>query len=158
MSSGSGRRRPASSFLAALSLVPVALAGLAAAAPGASAAAPGVFVPDALTVVVSGPSGSRLGGPDGSGTTYELRCAPVGGTHPDAAAACDRLESIRLDGGDPFAPVPAGRLCTQIYGGPETAHVTGFWNGRAVDATFDRANGCEIARWRRLVPVLPDMA
>ncbi|WP_441349409.1 hypothetical protein [Streptomyces sp. 8L] len=53
--------------------------------------------------------------------------------------------------------MPAGRLCTQIYGGPETAHVTGVWHGRVVDATFDRRNGCEITRWRQLVPLLPDL-
>jgi hypothetical protein len=42
------------------------------------------------------------------------------------------------------------------YGGPATAHVTGNWAGRPVDTTYDRSDGCEIARWDRLVPVLPD--
>ncbi|WP_329456723.1 SSI family serine proteinase inhibitor [Streptomyces sp. NBC_01497] len=144
-----------------LSVLALALAGLAAAAPGASAA-PGGPVRDALIVVVSDPSGVPSGVPSEvpdsvASTTYELRCAPAGGTHPDAAAACERLDGIGTDGRDPFAPVPAGQLCTQIYGGPATAHVTGVWHGRAVDATFDRRNGCEIARWRQLVPVLPDL-
>jgi hypothetical protein len=134
-------------------VVPVALAGLLSAAPGASAVSDAPWR-DALTVVVSDPAGVRGGGPS---TAYELRCGPTGGTHPDAAAACDRLDAIVSDGRDPFAPVPAGQLCTQIYGGPATAHVTGTWRGRAVDATFDRRNGCEIARWRQLVPVLPEV-
>jgi hypothetical protein len=43
------------------------------------------------------------------------------------------------------------------YGGPATARVTGRWAGRAVDATYDRSNGCEIARWDRFVPLLPAM-
>jgi hypothetical protein len=42
------------------------------------------------------------------------------------------------------------------YGGPATARVTGWWAGRPVDATFDRSNGCEIERWDRFVPLLPE--
>jgi len=37
------------------------------------------------------------------------------------------------------------RACTQIYGGPETAHVTGTIDGVKVDRRFSRTNGCEIA-------------
>ena len=44
-------------------------------------------------------------------------------------------------------PVPADQMCTQIYGGPETATVRGTWQGERVDASFSRQNGCEIARW-----------
>ena len=36
-------------------------------------------------------------------------------------------------------------MCTQIYGGPETARVTGTINGKKVDRRFTRTNGCEIA-------------
>jgi hypothetical protein len=38
-----------------------------------------------------------------------------------------------------------GRMCTQIYGGPETARVTGTINGKKVDRRFARTNGCDIA-------------
>ena len=48
-------------------------------------------------------------------------------------------------------------MCTQQYGGPATARVTGTWQGQHVDATFDRTNGCEIARWNTLRPVLPNV-
>ena len=37
------------------------------------------------------------------------------------------------------------RVCTQIYGGPETARVTGTIDGEPVDRRFTRTNGCEIA-------------
>ncbi len=37
------------------------------------------------------------------------------------------------------------RVCTQLYGGPETARVTGTIGGRPVDRRFARTNGCEIA-------------
>ena len=89
--------------------------------------------------------------------TYELYCHPGGGTHPDVGGACQAVGSNTQWGKDPFAPVPPNSICTMIYGGPATAHVTGTWAGRPVDATYDRSNGCEIARWNRMVPLLPDL-
>jgi hypothetical protein len=49
-----------------------------------------------------------------------------------------------------FAPVPAGTMCSMVYGGPEQALVTGTIGGRKVSARFKRTNGCETARWNRL--------
>jgi hypothetical protein len=49
-----------------------------------------------------------------------------------------------------FAPVPGDVVCTQIYGGPQQALVTGTLDGRKVRARFKRTNGCETARWQRL--------
>ena len=103
---------------------------------------------DRLTVTVTNSGG------DGDGT-YVLNCHPTGGTHPDAAGACERLEEVTVYGTDPFAPVAPDSMCTMQYGGPATAHITGTWQGRPVDATYNRGNGCEIARWDALVPVLP---
>ncbi|MFH8394138.1 SSI family serine proteinase inhibitor [Streptomyces sp. NPDC018036] len=103
---------------------------------------------DRLTVTVAGAGG----GADG---TFELDCHPAGGTHPHAAEACDRLDRMTTWGKDTFAPVPPDALCTMEYGGPATAHVTGTWAGRPVDARYDRSNGCEISRWNALMPVLP---
>jgi hypothetical protein len=53
---------------------------------------------------------------------WTLRC-PDGGTLPDAAQACEQLAQID----DPFAPVPKGTACTQIYGGPQEADVRGIF-------------------------------
>ncbi|MEU5685193.1 hypothetical protein DEJ48_20070 [Streptomyces venezuelae] len=103
---------------------------------------------DRLTITVADSGGAGDG-------TYELNCHPTGGTHPDAAKACERLQEVTVWGTDPFAPVPKDAMCTMQYGGPATAHVTGTWQGRPVDATYDRSNGCEISRWDGLVPVLP---
>jgi hypothetical protein len=47
----------------------------------------------------------------------------------------------------PFAPVPAGTMCTEIYGGPQTATVTGRFRGEPVSAGFSRTDGCQVARW-----------
>ncbi|MFE9020153.1 SSI family serine proteinase inhibitor [Streptomyces sp. NPDC007808] len=94
---------------------------------------------------------------DGADGTYELYCHPEGGTHPDPAGACAALDRGTRWGKDAFAPVPEDSLCTMQYGGPATAHVTGTWAGRPVDARYDRGDGCRIGRWDRLVPVLPDL-
>jgi hypothetical protein len=102
---------------------------------------------DRLTVTVQ-----HAGAADG---TYVLRCHPGGGSHPDPGGACAALDRGTTWGRDPFAPVPPDALCTMQYGGPATARVTGTWAGRPVDASYDRRNGCEIARWDALVPVLP---
>ena len=41
------------------------------------------------------------------------------------------------------------RACTQIYGGPETARITGTIDGVKVDRRFSRTNGCEIDDFNR---------
>ncbi|MFH9005787.1 SSI family serine proteinase inhibitor [Streptomyces afghaniensis] len=93
----------------------------------------------------------------GADGTYELYCGPDGGSHPDPRGACTALQRDTRWGKDVFAPAPEGGFCTMQYGGPATARVTGTWAGRPVDATYDRRDGCGIARWDRLVPLLPDM-
>lgn len=105
---------------------------------------------DHLTVVVRNAGGD-------ADRTYELDCHPGGGSHPDAGRACAVVERNTRWGKDAFAPVPPDSACTMQYGGPATAHVTGTWAGRPVDARFDRSNGCEVGRWDRLVPLLPDL-
>ncbi len=82
--------------------------------------------------------------------TYTLRCGPPGGTHPRPAAACRLLRRLP----HPFAPLPANAMCAEIYGGPQTATVTGTWRGEPVHAQFRRTNGCEIARWDRHAALL----
>nr|WP_257003412.1 subtilase-type protease inhibitor [Streptomyces sp. Alain-F2R5] len=115
-----------------------------------AAAAPGAPATDHLTITVR----DAGAGADG---TYELSCGPAGGTHPDPEGACAVVERDTRWGQDAFAPVPEGSLCTMQYGGPATAHVTGTWAGRPVDVTYDRRDGCEISRWDRMVPLLPEV-
>ena len=87
----------------------------------------------------------------GDGRRWTLQCGPAGGTHPRAAKACARLTSLSA----PFRPVPADVVCTEIYGGPQEALVTGTFRGRRVHARFNRVNGCEIARWDRVAVLFP---
>jgi Subtilisin inhibitor-like len=82
---------------------------------------------------------------------WTLRC-PDGGTLPNASEACRRLSKLK----DPFAPVPKGVACTAIYGGPQEAEVTGVFRGRRVNATFNRGDGCQIARWDRVSFLFPE--
>jgi hypothetical protein len=86
-----------------------------------------------------------------SPTTWVLRCNPARGSLPHAARACARLASA---GARAFAPVAPTTMCTQIYGGPQTAVVSGTVAGRRVQAQFSRENGCEVARWNRVSPWL----
>jgi hypothetical protein len=79
-----------------------------------------------------------------------LTCEPPGGDHPRANAACTALAQDE----DALLPVPADVACTEIYGGPETATVTGTLRGQQVESRFERTNGCEIARWDALDPLL----
>ena len=92
------------------------------------------------------------------GPEYSFRLVADGGTPtaattlPDPAAA---LEALRLHGEGIFFPVPGPpKLCTQQYGGPQVAVVTGNYRGRDVHCEFSRTDGCEIARWRALAPLL----
>jgi hypothetical protein len=55
-----------------------------------------------------------------------------------------------------FKPVPDDQACTEIFGGPATAIVSGRLDGAIIDAQFSLNNGCEIARWKTAAPVLGD--
>ena len=78
--------------------------------------------------------------------SWTLRCGPTGGTLPRRAAACQKLDRMR----NPFAPQRKDLQCTQIYGGPERAVITGKHEGKRVWVLLAQRNGCEIARWRKL--------
>jgi hypothetical protein len=50
---------------------------------------------------------------------------------------------------------PSNRACSEIFGGPERALVTGTIGSRRVRRAFARTDGCETADWRRAIPLLP---
>jgi hypothetical protein len=92
---------------------------------------------------------------DGAGkqSTVQLTCDPAGGDHADPQGACDVLER---EGDKALPPVPKDQMCTAIFGGAQTARITGTWRGKAVEAELSRKNGCEIARWDALRGLLPE--
>ncbi|HKX47972.1 MAG TPA: SSI family serine proteinase inhibitor [Gaiellaceae bacterium] len=114
-------------------------------------------------VACSAASGGSLSGTslriayweDGTGSrpdaVWTLRCRPARGTLARPARACAQLAA---GGRALFAPVSPKDVCTQIYGGPQRARVTGVLDGRRVWATFSRSNGCHIARWAKVSPWL----
>ena len=80
-----------------------------------------------------------------------LTCDPDGGTHPDPTTACAALNARP----EALRPVPGDVACTEIYGGDQVALVEGAGpNGTGVRAILNRTNGCEIARWDALAPVV----
>lgn len=93
-----------------------------------------------LTIVVTLDEGAEP-------ATYKLSCEPAGGDHPQPQQACDVLDKA---GAKVFDPVPADQMCTELYGGPQTATVKGTYDDKSVDATFNRTNGCETDRWDEL--------
>ncbi len=98
--------------------------------------------------------------PDIEPIVYTVGC--MGDTFPVTPAvdgvngqqACDLLadaavRSRLIDG------IPADQMCTEIYGGPDEAHIVGQIDGEDVDATITRVNGCEIDAWESMVGLLP---
>jgi hypothetical protein len=84
--------------------------------------------------------------------SWSLTCVgTASGSHPDVEAACTHLAGLD----DPFAPLPADVVCTEQYGGPQSAHVAGRWGGDPVDIELSRVDGCRISQWDALGPLLP---
>ncbi len=87
---------------------------------------------------------------------YVLACSDnavdSASTLPNAAGACTRVLEL---GTDFFLAKPdPNKMCTQQYGGPETAEVTGTINGQKISASFSQVDGCEIARWNAVQPIV----
>ena len=129
-------------MLAGVAVAAAIAAGVAwAAAPSTRGQAPAPYV----ALVVSGI--------DGAGDTRiaRLTCrgtssAATSFLRPRARTACAAARRLAafLD-----AAPPRGRVCTQIYGGRDTARVRGRIGARLVDRRFARTDGCEIADWDR---------
>lgn len=72
--------------------------------------------------------------------------------HPTPEAACAALKNNAAL----LSPAPRSKdlACTEQYGGPQTATVTGIVDETPVDAAFARTNGCEIGAWDAAQDVL----
>ena len=80
--------------------------------------------------------------------TASLTCPGVKAKDRDICAALDVVAP------KVFEPVPVDQACTAIYGGPRKATITGTFQDEPVSAVFTQENGCEIARWNQIKPVL----
>lgn len=97
----------------------------------------------AVSVDPDGPAGKKA-------ARVELGCFPGSGD-----LGCRTLAAAPAA---TWRPVPVDRACTELFGGPQTARVTGVVGGRRLDARFSRRNGCEIERWDALAPLLDPLA
>ncbi len=84
--------------------------------------------------------------------SWTLQCGPVGGTHPRRVAVCRELARL---GWRAFRPVPPDTACTELFGGPQVAVVSGRVSGRGVWVRLSRVDGCQIERWGRVPGLLP---
>lgn len=87
---------------------------------------------------------------------YTLVCesgAPLAESeHPDPGKAC---AAIKANAGILAPPTQDEDLvCTEQYGGPQKATVTGMVDGVPVDAAFARTNGCDISSWDAAADIL----
>ena len=72
--------------------------------------------------------------------------------HPTAAAACSALKENAALLASPA--LRTDQACTEQYGGPQEATVTGVVDGVPVDDAFKRTNGCEINAWNAAKDVI----
>jgi hypothetical protein len=87
-------------------------------------------------------------GPRGSARPEEatVRCR-----EGDTSRACRAAEQLTTAD---FGPPPDNVACTEIFGGPETARITGRLRGEPVSTTLSRSDGCEIHRWEAFAGLL----
>lgn len=134
-------------LLTALSLAMLGCGNDEATTAGTTDDEPSAAASTDLTITVDPGSG-------GEAVTYSLTCGPSGGDHPDPDAACAALDAATAGEAKPLNPTPPNQICTEIYGGDQTAVIEGTLNGEPLRTELGRTNGCEIARWDALQPVL----
>lgn len=93
--------------------------------------------------------------------TYTLTCAPADATldgddvEVDPAAACEALDDPAVVDWLVDGP-PEDQICTEQYGGEDTAAIEGTIERAPIDITVDRVDGCGISTWDELLdPLLP---
>ena len=72
----------------------------------------------------------------------------------DPKAACDAVASEKERLLTLSDPDREPEMCTEQYGGPDKATITGAVDGEQVNAEVARHNGCGISDWERLEPLL----
>lgn len=112
--------------------------GGAASAPASAAAPPKV----SLNITVANGPGKPI-------THWTLQCDPVGGTHPNPAAACAALLAVK----QPFAVTKTGVACPMILASARRATFTGTYFGAPVNRTIIDG-GCDLAHWSQLGQVV----
>jgi hypothetical protein len=121
-----------------------------------------------LFVAACGDDSSSSGG--GQTVNLSLTVSDGEGTNAEATLKCDESTAEGtgfLESGAEEAcrnardlekllttPPPENQVCTQIYGGPQTAHITGSFGAKDVARKITRNNGCAIEEWKQAQPLL----
>ena len=72
------------------------------------------------------------------------------GVEVDEQAACLALANANVVSRLVEGP-PTDQVCSEQYGGPDVALITGTIDDQPVDTTVDRTNGCGISDWDDLL-------
>jgi hypothetical protein len=90
--------------------------------------------------------------PDGDGPEKakqaRISCEGGSGGSGGPCAAAERLRPAD------FEPTPDDVACTELFGGPQTATISGTLQREQVEGRFSRQDGCEIARWEKVSALL----
>ena len=116
----------------------IALAALLAAVPAHAESKP----PTSLRVIAD---------EDGSGPAEEETLRITCRSSADRRRACRTLRRLPRE---VFVPPQQPEVCTQQWGGPQTARIVGRLRGRQVDLRFDLSDGCAISRWELAAPLI----
>ena len=92
--------------------------------------------------------------PDRNTISYRITCLGdtatiTGDVDLDEHAACEALSRPQVQ--QRLAEGPTDEICTEQYGGPDTATITGTIDETPVDTVVDRTNGCGISDWDDLL-------
>ncbi len=88
---------------------------------------------------------------DGSSGKEEPQTAEVSCDEDTTDDVCAAANDILAEDLDPVSPDTA---CTELFGGPDEATISGSLQGQDIDVTLTRANGCEIDRFDEAAPLL----
>lgn len=94
--------------------------------------------------------------PDRDTIEYRLTCLGDTATvtpeevDVDEQAACLALANTDVVSRLVEGP-PTDQICTEQYGGPDVATITGTIDDQPIDTTVDRTNGCGISDWDDLL-------
>ena len=86
----------------------------------------------------------RLTGPEGLIVVQKTKCPGK------QTERCQRLQQLSVAD----LEIKDGAVCSQQYGGPSIAAVTGTLKGQAVNKTLTVKDGCEIELWNRWAEAL----
>jgi hypothetical protein len=103
-----------------------------------------------LALAGCGDDEQEAGSPPGDSTRLQVEITGVSAQPTEMQLVCAGRCDIEQVRSVVAAAADQERACTLQYGGPEKAHVTGTVEGKDVDFTVDRADGCGIADYESL--------